>query len=290
MIFPLPKRLESMMDISLLKTFLEVSKTRHFARAADNLFVTSAAVSARIKLLENQLGVRLFARHRGNMQLTSEGERLLPLAETMMSIWARTLQEVSLKPDMEARIHIGATSSMWSLGLQEKLLELMQQLPELAIQAEGHSNEDLARLLLDRSLDLVLLPDPPAMTGFHSTKIGDLVLVLASREKLKLKQAVGSDYIYVDWGIAFANFHAGKFGEMSAPSLRVNLAGIAIDIIEAKGGAAYLPKSIVDAQDRLMVVDGAPKFKRPIFACYQESNVRVELINEVVELLGEISI
>ncbi len=39
------------MDTDLLKTFLEVSKTRHFGKAANNLFVTQAAVSARIKHL-----------------------------------------------------------------------------------------------------------------------------------------------------------------------------------------------------------------------------------------------
>lgn len=66
------------MDIELLKTFLEVHKTRHFGRAADNLHLTSAAVSARIKQLEQYLGVTLFVRKRGNIQLTSEGERLLP--------------------------------------------------------------------------------------------------------------------------------------------------------------------------------------------------------------------
>ena len=41
------------MDIDLLKTFVEVNRMRHFARAAENLFVTSAAVSARVKQLES---------------------------------------------------------------------------------------------------------------------------------------------------------------------------------------------------------------------------------------------
>ena len=40
------------MDIDLLKTFLEVNKTRHFGRAADNLYLTPAAVSARVRQLE----------------------------------------------------------------------------------------------------------------------------------------------------------------------------------------------------------------------------------------------
>ena len=44
------------MDIDLLRTFVEVSSTRHFGKAAQNLFVTQSAVSARIRLLERTLG------------------------------------------------------------------------------------------------------------------------------------------------------------------------------------------------------------------------------------------
>lgn len=278
------------MDISLLKTFLEVSRTKHFSRAAENLFVTSAAVSARIKLLEGQLGVKLFARHRGNIQLTGEGERLVPLAESMIDTWARALQEVALQPDMEARLHIGATSSMWLLVLQERLLDLMDQNPGLAVQAEGHSNEDLAQLLTARRLDLVLLPDPPSASGFRSEKIGELSLVLASGEPVEMNEAISDGYIYVDWGSAFANFHAKKFGEGLVSSLHVNLSSIAINIIGSKGGAAYLPISTVDALETLYHVPEAPSFKRPIYACYLEGNERVDLIRKVVTFLAGISI
>ncbi|MEX2517286.1 MAG: LysR family transcriptional regulator, partial [Gammaproteobacteria bacterium] len=45
------------MDVDLLKTFLEVQRTRHFGRAADNLFLTQSAISARIRQLEDELGV-----------------------------------------------------------------------------------------------------------------------------------------------------------------------------------------------------------------------------------------
>lgn len=44
------------MDTELLKTFLEVSRTRHFGRAAESLYLTQSAVSFRIRQLENQLG------------------------------------------------------------------------------------------------------------------------------------------------------------------------------------------------------------------------------------------
>ncbi|MGF1808122.1 LysR family transcriptional regulator, partial [Aliivibrio sifiae] len=71
------------MDTDLLKTFLEVTKTRHFGRAAEHLFLTQSAVSFRVRQLESQLGNPLFTRQRHNVQLTAAGERLLPYAEAI---------------------------------------------------------------------------------------------------------------------------------------------------------------------------------------------------------------
>ena len=85
------------MDIELLKTFLEVRRTRHFGKAAENLFLTQAAVSARIRQLERLLGVKLFIRSRNNIQLTSEGERLVGHAQTVLLAWSRARQELALE-------------------------------------------------------------------------------------------------------------------------------------------------------------------------------------------------
>ncbi len=68
------------MDTELLQDFpSEVSRTRHFGRAAEALYLTQSAVSFRIRQLENQLGVNLFTRHRNNIRLTTAGEKLLPM-------------------------------------------------------------------------------------------------------------------------------------------------------------------------------------------------------------------
>ncbi|MEX2366994.1 MAG: LysR family transcriptional regulator, partial [Pseudohongiellaceae bacterium] len=75
------------MDIELLRTFLEVRNTRHFGKAANNLFITQAAVSSRIKLLEQMLESPLFVRYRNNLQLTEAGERLVNHAEEILKAW-----------------------------------------------------------------------------------------------------------------------------------------------------------------------------------------------------------
>lgn len=84
------------MDTELLKTFLEVSKTRHFGRAAESLYLTQSAVSFRIRQLETQLGTNLFTRHRNNIRLTVAGERLIPYAESLMNTWLLAKKKLAM--------------------------------------------------------------------------------------------------------------------------------------------------------------------------------------------------
>jgi len=84
------------MDLDLLRTFLELNRTRHFGRAAEALFVTQAAVSSRLKSLEGQLGVTLFDRSTREMRLTPEGGRLIRHAEKLIAAWRGARQDVSL--------------------------------------------------------------------------------------------------------------------------------------------------------------------------------------------------
>ena len=58
------------MDITLIKTFLEVSNTGSFVAACDRLFVTQSAVSLRIQRLEDSLGHPLFTRSKAGAILT----------------------------------------------------------------------------------------------------------------------------------------------------------------------------------------------------------------------------
>ncbi|MES2182783.1 MAG: LysR family transcriptional regulator, partial [Pseudomonadota bacterium] len=58
------------MDIDLARTFLEITKTGSFIKAAEQLHVTQTAVTARMHNLEEQLKCRLFVRNRNGASLT----------------------------------------------------------------------------------------------------------------------------------------------------------------------------------------------------------------------------
>ncbi len=89
-----PSRCRSM-NIDQIKTFLEVAATGNFNRAAENLNITQSTVSARIRVLEEQLGRPLFARGHAGARLTPAGQRLRRYALNMQRLWQSTDGSVS---------------------------------------------------------------------------------------------------------------------------------------------------------------------------------------------------
>ena len=68
-----------------MQAFLAVARLRHFTRAAEQLHITQAGLSAMMKDLEVQLDCRLFDRTTRSVALTEEGQQLVPVATRLLS-------------------------------------------------------------------------------------------------------------------------------------------------------------------------------------------------------------
>ena len=68
------------MELRHLETFVAVAEERSFSRAAERLHVVQSAVSATIRNLEAEWGVRLFHRTTHRVELSDAGHALLPEA------------------------------------------------------------------------------------------------------------------------------------------------------------------------------------------------------------------
>jgi LysR family glycine cleavage system transcriptional activator len=66
--------------LNALRAFEAAARHLSFTKAAEELFVTQAAVSHQVKALEEDLGVSLFRRMTRKLALTEEGRALLPVA------------------------------------------------------------------------------------------------------------------------------------------------------------------------------------------------------------------
>lgn len=80
--------------LNALRTFEAVARHRSFRRAAAELFVTPAAVTHQIRLLEEQLGVELFRRLPRHVELTPAAQSALPVLQKAFELMARSVNEL----------------------------------------------------------------------------------------------------------------------------------------------------------------------------------------------------
>ncbi|MGH2995261.1 MAG: LysR family transcriptional regulator [Gaiellaceae bacterium] len=141
-----------------MTAFVEVARRRTVSRAADALFVTQPALSARLQRLERDLGAQLFVRTSRGMRLTEAGEAFLPYAVRALNTLAdgRSLVD-SFERGGAGRLALGAAPavSTYVLPLVLKRFTVGHPRVELSVRT-GHS-EEVLELVRREEVDLGLV-------------------------------------------------------------------------------------------------------------------------------------
>lgn len=271
------------MDTELLKTFLEVSRTRHFGRAAEALYLTQSAVSFRIRQLENQLGVNLFTRHRNNIRLTTAGEKLLPYAETLMNTWQAARKEVA-HTSRHNEFSIGASASLWECMLNSWLGRLYQlQEPQSGLQFEARiaQRQSLVKQLHERQLDLLITTEAPKMDEFSSQLLGHFTLALYCSSPARKKSEL--NYLRLEWGPDFQQHETGLIAADEVPVLTTSSAELARQQLSALNGCSWLPVNWANEKGGLHTVADSATLSRPLYAIWLQNSDKYSLICDLLK-------
>ncbi|EGT9724848.1 HTH-type transcriptional regulator HdfR [Salmonella enterica] len=275
--------MESTVDTELLKTFLEVSRTRHFGRAAEALYLTQSAVSFRIRQLENQLGVNLFTRHRNNIRLTTAGEKLLPYAETLMNTWQAARKEVA-HTSRHNEFSIGASASLWECMLNAWLGRLYQlQEPQSGLQFEARiaQRQSLVKQLHERQLDLLITTEAPKMDEFSSQLLGHFTLALYCSSPARKKSEL--NYLRLEWGPDFQQHESGLIAADEVPVLTTSSAELARQQLSALNGCSWLPVNWANEKGGLHTVADSATLSRPLYAIWLQNSDKYSLICDLLK-------
>jgi len=273
------------MDVDLARTFLEVLKTGSFISAAENLFITQTAVTARIRNLEDQLGCRLFTRNRQGAKLTENGERFVEYATRILSTWESARRDLPLPEGTGNLITIGAETSLWNPLFLECIKKIRASNPDLAIRAEVGDAQHLLSSLRNGSMEIALLHQPEYSF--------DLVVEQLLEEKLIQIQSVSTPapYIYVDWGATFGKQHDAALPQLARTSLNLNLGPLAINYILQNGGRGYFRTRVVQKQieeGKLEQVPDSPEFSYPIYLVFRRESANPSQ-HTVLEIIRDAS-
>ena len=127
-------------SLNFLNTFESVARHLSFTLAAKELFITQAAVSHQIKVLEDYLGAKLFLRENRKIYLTSEGQKLLPSVVSGLQGISDSLESIR-NYEKEDTLVVGVGSSFSANWLVHHLGKFYQSYPDINLHLKI-SNDD----------------------------------------------------------------------------------------------------------------------------------------------------
>lgn len=261
------------MELDLFKSFLAVAEARSFSRAARTVHSTQPTLSRQIARLETDLGARLFERYGRHVELTFNGQLLLPLAQAIV---ARTEDAISLMKEQAgagaSTVRFGAVGNVFALVLTPILVSFLSTYPRVTVDLIEKDDAALEEAVISGELDCaVITPWGSSRTATQYLLTEEILLVVPQGHKLANYRAVPLEMLAHE-SILFprATMNAGNIvadafrraGFEPKTSYRANYPELTKALIRRGLGVAPMPKMLA-ASDTLEGLVAIP-FEKPL--------------------------
>lgn len=149
------------MTLTELRYIVMLAQEKHFGKAAERCYVSQPTLSVAVKKLEDELGMPLFERHKGNISVTDLGQRLVQQAQNI-------LDQVSVFKDMAKEgqqqlnypFKLGAIYTIGPYLFPHLMPELNSIAPDMPLYIEENYTAVLKRKLKECELDAIIIALP----------------------------------------------------------------------------------------------------------------------------------
>jgi DNA-binding transcriptional LysR family regulator len=265
-----------------LESFVEVARRRNVSRAAEALFLTQPAITARLKSLEGGLGVELFVRSSRGMKLSDAGRAFLPYAERTIAAFDEGRQLVAnLREGTMGALVIAAAPAVSTYVLPEILRAFRGSFPHVRLGVRtGHTEEVLEMVL--RAEAHIGIGRPIRHPDIELTPVLDdeMLLVVSARHpfarrgKVRMDELAAERLILFDRTSSYHELTSSLFrqaGVVPASTLELDNVEAAKKMVQQGLGVALLPRMALATELksrslRPVKIIGTEALHRPIVA------------------------
>ncbi|WP_269584172.1 LysR family transcriptional regulator [Roseibium sp. Sym1] len=279
------------MDMKHLKTFLAVAEAESFHRAASRLNITQAAVSSRIRALEEELDVELFVRGAGGTRLSEAGEYLRPLSEQMLANWQQISGSIGRRFANRLALRIGCQLSIWDPLLVELTVWAETNLGKLPLTLNFDHDSNAIDLVRRQVLDLTITHEKAHGSKLETVPLSPEKMVLVADRPCRASDPDLPMFLNFQLGPQYDAATADLLGDRSGHFFLSN-ATMGIAYLKRRGGMAYCPRHLVAealAGGELYEVAGAETFDIDRFAVYDPHGSAAALVEQVLPGLMEVA-
>jgi DNA-binding transcriptional LysR family regulator len=266
------------MQLAQVEGFLEVARRQNLSRAAEALFITQPALTARLRALEAEVGRPLFRRGRRGMALTDAGRAFLPYAERAVRSLRDGASALERLPAAEELV-LGAAPAISTYVLPRLLVRFEAAHPDVRLSVRTGHSEQILEMAVRGDIDVGLVRElhHPALETLFLYE-DELVLVVEPRQPLARSHRVTLDrlrdarLILFDRTSSYYDLTNALFrpaGSLPRGVLELDHIDAAKQMVLAGLGIALLPTTAVagelrDGTLRRLDLVGSPPLERRI--------------------------
>ena len=250
---------------------MAIAEARSFSRAASTIHSTQPTLSRQIARLESDLGTRLFERYGRHVELTFNGQLLLPLAQAIV---ARTEDAISLMKEQAgagaSTVRLGAVGNVFALVLTPILVSFLATYPRVTVDLIEKDDAALEEAVISGELDCaVITPWGSSRAATQYLMTEEILLVVPQDHRLAGHKAVPLDLLVNEaMLLPRATMNAGNLvtdafrraGFEPKFSYRANYPELTKALVRRGFGVAPMPKMLVAPLDGLVAVP----FEKPL--------------------------
>jgi DNA-binding transcriptional LysR family regulator len=241
-----------------IETLLWIARLGTFNAAAERLNTTQPSVSARIRELENHLGIDLFRREGRRMLLTVKGRQFAQQCELLWGQMENVLMAADAFSAATGIVRVGCGEIAAIRCLPAFLAEMKRLMPNVTLEVEIDLSIHLRHRLESGALDLAFLVGPVDSPALEAAPIGIVPMTwLVSRTLADQAPCIDDGLPDLPvWCLSRPSHlyqvmvESLRQSKLKRPVINTcNRVSTLIDIVVSSGGMAILPESLV--RDRI---------------------------------------
>ena len=258
------------MSLSLthLRILAAVGEAQSISHAARTLGISQPAVSKSIRTLEGTVGVQLVISAAGGSQLTEAGQALFAHARTILDATDAAEEEIaSFRRIRRGILRIGASTTIARYYLPQLIAEFQRRHPEIEVRVTVQHTRFVARLLIDRELEVAVVEAPVHQPQLVTTlwQYDEMIVVVApghalTKGKVTVQSLEAATWILREQWSGAREFAIGELlnrGAMPRRILTADCNEVVAHLALEGAGAAVVARSAVErelAQGKLLEV------------------------------------
>ncbi len=285
------------MNYTDIETFLTISSCESLSKAAEALYISQPALSHRLRVLEQELGIELISRKKGvrTIELTEAGRKFIPIAKK----WQALFEETKKIHTKTSTLSIAAVDSLNIHFIPNLCVNLLREEPKLHLNLMTLRSNLAYEALESGEVDIAFITNPHFFRKVQTIPLFEeemqFICEDSSRygEPLSPRQLDCSDEVFLPWGNHFLIWHDYWFESRGKARIALDSMHNLKYFLSFPNAWSVVPRSIAglllgQGNFRTVSMQDAPE-PRSCYAIVDNQRKTEPLIQKVIERFLDIA-